>query len=226
MPGLFIACLLVWLCGRWRRQMTAPVIEKAAHLAHPAADTQVAAQFRVDALKALLQNASDNYRENSKIMSALDDKAQKTIATAGIFLAATFAFMKPENIHSVAVNLNLDFLIFLLMTISTFILCVGACIWEMWLTTVPLPIPFKIFRKMTNDALSAERHLEAPVLEEAFSTEQIYFWEQTLDSQIVTNTKKAHRLLFAQCSLGCGILLVASILIKIVVAELISVPIL
>ncbi|HEX3683502.1 MAG TPA: hypothetical protein VHU83_13275 [Bryobacteraceae bacterium] len=193
---------------------------KPNSVAEPPPASSGPANFRAGALKALLQNASDNYRENSKTTLALDDKAHKTITTAGIFLAASFAFIKPENAQTVAVNLTLSFLLLLLATITMFMLCVGACVWGMRLAPMPLPIPFKIFQQLTNDVLRSD----GPDLEEAFSTEQIYLWEQTLALQVATNIKKARSLRLAQYSLGFGMLLVAVILINTVVVELNTVP--
>jgi hypothetical protein len=53
--------------------------------------------FRRSVLQALVQTGSDNYKENARIAGVLDDKAQKTGAIAGAFLAAGLAFVKAEN---------------------------------------------------------------------------------------------------------------------------------
>ena len=56
--------------------------------------------FQLEVLKGSLQNVLDTYNDNVQSARQLDDKAQKTGAFAGIFVAASFGYLKPNDISS------------------------------------------------------------------------------------------------------------------------------
>ena len=56
------------------------------------------AEQRLARLTQALTAATDQYKENARILTILEDKAQKTAGIAGIFLAAAFAFLRRESV--------------------------------------------------------------------------------------------------------------------------------
>jgi hypothetical protein len=182
------------------------------------------AGFRVECLKAVLQSGADNYKENTRVSTLLDDKAQKTGGMAGIFLAATFGFLSPDKIHALALKLNLEFPILILFTVGVFIACVGACLAVMWVRAAAMPVALESVNQMAQDLLLEREASADPEISELFYHEQIGLWRKILDSQQRGNKLKARLLLWSQGLLGCGMLLVAGILIAIVVSEILYVP--
>src|SRR5258708_9310754 len=59
-----------------------------------------AREFRLEILNSLVEAGSEEYKENVRINSLLEDKAQKTAGLAGIFLAAALAFIR---VHTLSV---------------------------------------------------------------------------------------------------------------------------
>jgi hypothetical protein len=180
--------------------------------------------FRIECLKTVIQNGFDNYKENARITSLLDDKAQKTGAMAGVFLAATFGFLSPEKLHSLALAVDLEYLLLILFTVAVFIGCVASCLSVMWARNVALPVSLEAVNGMTQDILRLRDDSLTPEIQEAFFQEQIAIWRPVLDSQMKGNKLKAGRLVLAQRLLGCGMFLIAILLIIMIVNEITSVP--
>src|SRR5437879_1327964 len=100
-------------------------------------------QFRFGVLQALVEVAGENYKENSRITNVLDDKAQKTGALAGAFLAAGFAFIKSENFgpNSPLNRLaGLAGLLLLAFCIALLLLSTILALRTMWVRAVPPPM--------------------------------------------------------------------------------------
>ena len=63
-------------------------------------EPQANPEQRLAMLSQAMTASTEMYKENSRILSLLDDKAQKTAGLAGVFFAAAFAFS--EGIRSKA----------------------------------------------------------------------------------------------------------------------------
>ena len=61
--------------------------------------------FALDIIKDTVKLAEDRYTEAVQSSVRLDDKAQKAVTLAGLFLAAAFGFVKPDAARSFLTSL-------------------------------------------------------------------------------------------------------------------------
>src|SRR5436305_8165386 len=100
-----------------------------------------ACAFRLEILKSLIDGGSEGYKENVRINSLLEDKAQKMAGLAGVFLTAALAFIKIDTLSVWPFN-RLRILIPLSLAIVLLVCCIGFCLAVMWLRSIPEPPNF------------------------------------------------------------------------------------
>src|SRR6185312_2343681 len=170
-----------------------------------------------DVRKALLQNlvqlGSENYKENARILGILDDKAQKTGALAGAFLAAGFAFVKPENFQTASVFASLPNLTLLAVSIGLLLACTILALAAMWIRSVPKPFSYGLLEKMTLDLLKNCPNGISSSVHESFLHDQGGVWRRLLQEQELINSKKANLLRVAQVTLAAAIVIGAILLL-------------
>ena len=81
--------------------------------------------FRLDTLKTIVQTALKNYKDAVRISTLLDDKARKTGAFAGLFIAAALGFLKPSDLQSMVQSIGLSRTIFLTFQVILLVICLS-----------------------------------------------------------------------------------------------------
>ena len=93
-------------------------------------------------LSQAMTASSDMYKENSRILTLIEDKAQKTATVAVGFLAAAFAFFRRETLQDLATVEGYVGLFLLSAATGVFLACVfasGAVLWTRKLRLPPDP---------------------------------------------------------------------------------------
>lgn len=171
-----------------------------------------ATDVRLKLLEALVAYSADQYKEYTRITAVLDDKAQKTAGTAGLFLAAGFALLKPGTAN-VADFIGAGGLVLVALAVGLFMLVVVLTIAANLVRKIPGPPEAGKVREMTlavaslNDAeLSGERRVNQ-------LSDLTDLWTGTLEGQREINTKKARAVHAAQFLLGLATLITGGALI-------------
>ncbi len=87
--------------------------------------------FRLEVLQESVKWAETLYDAANKLSARLEDKAQQSATMAGLFLAAAFGFLKPDNGALVGSHRLVATL--LTFTVVIFLLCLAACLSVTWL---------------------------------------------------------------------------------------------
>lgn len=164
-------------------------------------------QFRKEALQALLQTGSDNYKENARISGVIEDKSQKAGAVAGIFLAAGLAFVKP-GMTLAQLGGRLGFFL-LCGSIALLLTCIGLCLAVMWVRPGRSALLLSDLQRMVRDISGLSSDELTPEIKEGFFLDQANLWAATLEEQVGKNNQKAILLKRAQVTLVAAMFLVA-----------------
>jgi hypothetical protein len=158
--------------------------------------------------------ASEAYRENARITAILDDKAQKAAQTAGIFLAAGFALMKP-GADNVAKYIGKLGLITMAGAVVLLMGTVALTLVTNWLRRIPGPLNPERIRAMTS--LLLELPDEELTLQRRMShlNDVAGLWIDILAEQQHVNILKARFVRTAQLLLGLAIVLIGFLLILV-----------
>lgn len=103
---------------------------------------------RMQLRRDLLQACRAEFAESVRINAALDDKAQKTGALAGVFLAAGFAFLKPENVTLLHTLGRWRAVAPLAAAVLLLMICVTICLRVMWVRVMPAPPSVETLTKL------------------------------------------------------------------------------
>ncbi|MGH9455182.1 MAG: hypothetical protein ACRD2O_14565 [Terriglobia bacterium] len=152
-------------------------------------------------LRDILQACRSEFAENARINAALDDKAQKTGALAGIFLAAGFAFLKPENVTLLNNSGRWQSLAPLAVAVLMLMICVVICLTVMWVRTMPAtPAVESLMRSAESLLALPSGELTSQRLENDLR-ETIKIWQVSLESWLATVNSKGHWLNVGQTCL-------------------------
>ena len=158
--------------------------------------------FKLDLLKRLVEVGELSYKENVRIASVLDDKAQRTSTIAGIFLAAGFAALKPETLATLSGPV---LVVLLSVAVALLILSVGASLLAMWARTNAPPLSVEDISSMTRDVLVLPDVRITADLEARTYLDQGRIWSSCVAAQDEVNAKKARLLRFAQITVALAI---------------------
>lgn len=171
-------------------------------------------EFRLQILKDLCQVGGENYKENVRTIGLLEDKAQKTAALAGIFLAATLAFIKPDTFEKWPFN-RLRVWIPLSTAVVLLIACIAFSVAVLWIRSIVESVPFPSVEKFKAGLFGVEAK-ELHKYEEGYWEDTAAIWKQILAQQSPITASKANRLLWAQVTLALAMLSVAALLLLII----------
>jgi hypothetical protein len=178
------------------------------------------ADLRLKILNDSLVLCSDTYKENARIATVLEDKAQKTGAIAGLFLAAAFGFAKRDNLSDIIALAGNYGILLMVLCVLLFLMCVFTCLRVLWVhpSSGP-PHPEHVFG-VVNALLALGVPLAGGVSENHLR-DQISAWLPALATQQNVNSMKAGRLLVGQKILaaGMGVLVIVLILLTTNVSE-------
>lgn len=180
------------------------------------AEAQSFDQFRKEVLQSVLQAGSENYKENVRIAGIIEDKAQKAGALAGVFLAASLAFVKPGiTVGQVCGSLGFGLL---LSSICLLLLCIGLCLSVLWVRPGRSILRLCDVRRMARDLLSLSVEEVTAHVKEGFCFDQAELWAEIVKDMEGRNQKKAILLKTAQAilalAMGCVGMFVFWILIE------------
>lgn len=166
---------------------------------------------RMQMLSQALAAATDVYKENTRIMALLDDKAQKTAGLAGVFLAAAFAFLRRESIEDLRAAGGAFGMVLLGAALLLFLGCLFLSGLVMWARRLQLPPdPNKILAVC--DALLADQSGPTDEVHENHIRDQIKSWNRANQVQDQVISDKSEKLLLTQKFLIWGIIAVAGLL--------------
>jgi hypothetical protein len=171
--------------------------------------------FRESIVQALAQVGSENYKENSRIIGVLDDKAQRSGAIAGAFLAAGLGFIKAENFGPTS-SLNrlvgLPGIILLGLSIAFLLISTMFSLRVMWIRPVPAPLSFEILDVMTSDLLNLPSADLDDARQENYYRDESSIWKAALKGQAQVISEKGKNLRAAQVLLSMAIFCIALLL--------------
>ena len=153
--------------------------------------------------------STEMYKENSRILALLDDKAQKTATLAGIFLAAAFAFLRKDTLKDLADAAGGPGFGVLTVAITLLLGCVfcgGLVIWARKLQLPPNP---NLILEACDILLGGELSDES---RENHIRDQTRAWNLALSVQDGIIDEKSQRLLVSQWLLIGGITAVVVLL--------------
>lgn len=175
-------------------------------------------EVRLGLLRDALSSCCETFKENTRISALLDDKAQKTGAVAGLFLAAAFGFAKKENIADLFTLLGYSGVALLAVGVFLFLSCVFACLRVMWVrSSSGPPAPQEIF-DVTQTLLQIGGGTSEEMRENHLR-DQIRAWLSILNVQKSVNESKARRLKAGQWILAIGMVLLSIILVLLLLAS-------
>lgn len=175
-------------------------------------------EFRLQLRKSVVDAGHENYKENVRIAALLDDKAQKTGALAGIFLAAAFASIRPENFNSPWFNRPSIF-VPLLISIISLIVCIAYCLGVMWVRPISGPLSIWQLDRLRTDLFQFPR-TNLSAYEEGFWGEVATIWKDVLYKQTEPLNDKAKRLRKAQVSLLVAMFMIAVLLLLAIISKI------
>lgn len=171
-----------------------------------------AMSFKLDIAAAAVERADQLDEISSRMGVKLDEKAQQTGAVAGLFLAAAFGFLKPDDLTKF-LSFNGHIVgYWLIGTITIFLMCLAACLSVAWRTKTPAPLSLQSLSSLNDPLLRSDEVLSEDVQKNYF-LDQLRIWEDIIASRNDINRKKGRRLLVAQYLLATGMFSIAVLLI-------------
>jgi len=169
--------------------------------------------FRLEILKSLVEAGSERYKENVRINSLLEDKAQKIAGLAGVFLAAALAFIKIDTLSQWPFN-RLRILFLLGAAISLLVCCIGFCLSVLWVRSIPGPPTFQALNKLKANLWPITSRLED--YEEGYWGDRATLWQNVVNEQFSLIAAKSKRLLLGQITLASAMFTVAVLLFALI----------
>lgn len=106
---------------------------------------------RTELLTSLLQTAMDNHANQIRVVSSLEDKAQKTSTVAGVFLAAAFGFTRPEILR-IVYETHWGQILFV-TTVGLLVVCILLCLSVNWVRRMPGAVTVFVIEEAARDVL-------------------------------------------------------------------------
>ena len=172
--------------------------------------------FQVQIAKDAVEYAASEYKENGRASSLLDDKAQKIAAVAGLFLAAGFAYLKPDVVDWLLKASPFHLAWGLISIITMFVICLGFCLGVMWARRSPQPIAIEVLECMNANLFALPESELTDDVQRRYYLDQLRIWKPIILSQLSRNRTKGRFLVCAQLALGIGMISVAIVLVLVV----------
>jgi hypothetical protein len=169
--------------------------------------------FKLDILAATVERAERLDDASSHVSGTLEEKAQQTGGIAGLFLAAAFGFLKPDDLSTFLLANGRSFGYLLIGTIIAFLACLATCLSVTWLRKTPGPLGLATLSSLNDDLLRLSDDELSEDVQRNYFRDQLRMWESIISSRKQLNRQKARRLLCAQSLLASGMFLIAVLLI-------------
>jgi len=156
------------------------------------------------------------YKENTRILALIEDKAQKSAVVAGGFLAAAFAFLRRDALRDLTTLEGYRGIVLLLVATALFLACVlssGAVLW-----TRKLRLPPDARRVARCCDLLLAQSMDSPTDEqrENHLRDQIKVWNKAVRIQTVVIRAKSRYLKRTQTFLVAAVSVVALLLVLLI----------
>jgi len=181
-----------------------------------------AQEYREDILKMMQSHAADSYKETVRVSALIEDKAQKTAALAGVFLAAGLGFIKPENLKPDSSFGSFWVLFPLTLAVVCLIITVVLCLRALWIREQAAPIQMVLMKKMVLRIGALPDPALTDELQDRSRIQVTNWWVDILDRQERTSRKKAWHVRCAQGWLTVSIFLVAISLLIVLIGSVVS----
>jgi hypothetical protein len=169
---------------------------------------------KLDLLKDALALAPENYKDNVRIITGLDDKAQKMGTIAGVFLGVLLALVKPDQLSVLFGWVGQTGIWVFTTVILLLMLCIGLCLWCMWTGKIPPPLSLghlTFIAKNIHHGQDLDEKTQQDVCKE-----RIAIWKECIEAQGKVATSKQKRILGAQIVLAVAMLLIACMLLYLI----------
>jgi hypothetical protein len=178
--------------------------------------------FDFNLLERVLNVASEEYRDRSSGFRDLDAKAQSSITTAGIFLAAALAFLRLEFLEQYYRIGGWYFIT--LLSLSIFLL-VGSVVFSLValrIRKVAMALESGALADMVDDLLSLNPSERDEAAQSNFLRDQLRAWRTILQDVATVNESKARTVFIAQILLTLAIVLLGTLLLALIIASVIA----
>ena len=165
---------------------------------------------RLELLKDTLAIAPETYKDNVRIITGLDDKAQKMGTIAGVFLGVFFALVKPDQLSNLAGAIGRTGIWVVTFVTLLLLACVGLCLWCMWTRVIPPPL------SLGHLAFVAKNAGNQNLVEDDYYKERIAIWSECIAAQGNVAGTKQKRVLLAQFALAAAMFLIACMLLYLI----------
>ena len=181
--------------------------------------------LRQELVKDALATALENYKDDARILSAMDDKAQKIGAIGGLFLAVPFAFAKPESLKFLRDAVGLPGFFLLSAAIVLFIASVGLCLAVMWTRRIPPPLRLVSVDALLSDMLALPEQELTDEICVRYGRERMLIWQNCITAQEAVINRKSGFLFASQVVLGIALLAISTLLLVLIYsAAMFTVP--
>jgi hypothetical protein len=163
-------------------------------------------------LSQALTTSTDMYKENSRILTLVEDKAQKAAGLSGLFLAAAFAFLRKDSLETLSAFLGWTGLSILALSIGLMLACILVSAWVLWAREMITPPDPESILRHVDLYLNAEATGPSDTSRENNLRDQARAWNTALKAQEKAITDKSKLLVFTQRLLIAGISTVVALL--------------
>jgi hypothetical protein len=207
---LFLLCLE--FARQFRNRMASPPVGNS----FDAPDTRLAsladvAEIRIKLMETAIAIAAENYRENARVTGVLDDKAQKLAQTAGVFLGAAFAFLKPI-LGAVATPFDWLDLLLIRSLIGLLLFTILVTLIANLRRRIPAPVRAQTIHELASDLIDLPDDELSPTRRLNHARQISEMWIVILERQEKVNRIKGTIVLIAQISLTLTLALAAFLL--------------
>jgi hypothetical protein len=169
---------------------------------------------KLELLQDTLATAPENYKDNVRIISGLDDKAQKMGTIAGVFLGVLLALVKPDQLSTLLGAVGRVGIWVVTLVIILLMACIGFCLWTMWTKKIPPPLSLGHMAQITKH-IHKGADLDQDT-QRVYVNERIQIWRSCIDAQATVAAAKQKRVFWAQLLLAAAMILVACALLYLI----------
>jgi hypothetical protein len=163
-------------------------------------------------LSQALTTSTDMYKENSRVLGLIEDKAQKAAGLAGLFLAAAFSFLRKDSLETLSAFLGWTGLSILALSIGLMLACVLVSAWVLWAREMMTPPDPESILRHVDLYLNADPAGPCDTSRENNLRDQARSWNTALKAQDKAITEKSKLLVLTQRLLIGGISTVVALL--------------
>ena len=205
------------LLGGSRKPLLSQIGLQNGYYAAAPVPTTVPSERRLQLLEKVVAHNLESYKENTRIITQMDEKAQRCIAFGGFSIAAVLAFTAKARGYDLLGTVGYSGLTILSAAILAFLASGIAGIAELWVRFIEGMLSPSALGRITEDLLDAALETESvQVSIENWYRTQSTTWTGIIASQAKAMMRKSRWLLRAQKMLLTGLILISGFLLMAV----------